>query len=255
MVGSTNAVMCDPPSSSSASVPVLTAQIAAEAQKWLASAPAAPSNEDAGAALVDVVARALTAAASRPPTGQERTQLLKVCAGVLNHMGKVPNCHKASRALAAATTYAAAESSSSAAKDKELAEFTVAIVRAAGQLAQRYRVDKDFSADTLRGVTQALRRCLSPDVQVAVVQAAGLPPDKVAALLTFAVESSWVLVARGAEVFHTSGAEAAAATVGGREARDGLQELRALLLRTHADRPDTSINKGVDAVSALRPLS
>ena len=228
----------------------MTAQIAAQTRQWLASAP--PVSEDAGAALMDVVARALTAAASRPPAGPEHTQLLKACAGVLNHAGKVTNCHKTARALAAATAYSstAAAAEAAAAMDKDLAEFTLALARAAGQVAQRYRVDKDFNADTLRGVTQALRRCLCPAVVTAAAQAASLPPDKVTALRVFAAESSWVLVARGAEVFHASGAEAAAATAGGREARDGLQDLRALLLSTHADCPDLPISKGIDAVSA-----
>ena len=228
----------------------LAGQISIQTQKWLTSEQMSQGEE-----AIDLIIQAFTLSTTKPPKAEDRSLLLKSSTGLFNNANKVSNSIKMTRMLVAASVFISAHNPVADKKgctlDKDLAEFFIVFMRSTAQLAQKFRVDKDFHVETLRNLMQCLVLCVGHDFVVNIKHTAFLPSDKLQGLLMYVTDSCWVFVLRGMELFCGNTGEAAMATGGGCQAFRELHDLRFALLTMHLEHPETSIAKGLEAVSIL----
>ena len=241
-------------SDSGPSIPNLAGQISVQTQKWLTSEQMSQGEE-----AMDLIIRAFTLSMTKPPPkADDRSLLLKSSAGLFNNVNKVSNSIKMTRMLVTASAFIREHNPVAGANgcilDKDLAEFFIVFMRSTAQLAQKFRVDKDFHVETLRNLMQCLMVCIGHDFVVNIKHTGFLPTDKLQGLFMFLTDSCWVFVLRGMELFCGNTGEAAMATGGGCQAFQELHDLRLALLTMHLEHPETALAKGLEAVSIIPSL-
>ena len=228
----------------------LTGQISVQTQKWLTN-----EQMSLGEEAMDLVIRAFSLSMTKPPTAEDRSLLLKSSSGLFNNANKVSNSIKMTRMLVTASAFISAHNpvagKTGCTLDKDLAEFFIVFMRCTAQLAQKFRVDKDFHVEALRNLMQSLAVCVGHDFVFNIKHTAFLPSDKLQGLLMYLTDSCWVFVLRGMELFCGTTGEAAMATGEGYQAFRELHDLRLALLTMHLEHPETSLAKGLEAVSRI----